>query len=163
MNKEKYAAIFINADEPADVRRMKGYFRRVAYKAKSLGKDVTFRYDWIQIDGTTYKSTELEKIPSEYCPENFRQKATETGVDGALAPPSGDETTKDAMAEPQIDDKYNDPKISLKLTKSGLTFSGPAAFCSNMHHCDFILMTNRTILQSREYSTFMQFTKMSWT
>ena len=74
MHKEKYAKIFINADEPADIRRMKGFLRRVAYKARNLGKDVQFHSDWIQIDGVTYKSTELEKIPREYNPDNTRPK-----------------------------------------------------------------------------------------
>ena len=38
----KYSAVFINPDEPIEVRRIKGVFRRVANKAKADGKSVSY-------------------------------------------------------------------------------------------------------------------------
>ena len=53
----KFATIFINPDEPPEIRRNKGIFRRVSAKARSDGKDVLYRGEWIKIDETTYATS----------------------------------------------------------------------------------------------------------
>ena len=146
--KVKYTTIFVNADEPADIRRTKGFFRRVAYKAKTLGKEVNFRSEWIQIDGITYSASELDKIPVEYTPDPPRPRTTNDGGAAAAPPPlelvpDVNRPKPDDMVEPtvvgkMIKDLCSDPNVNIALTNSGLTFSGPTAFCSNMYPCDFV-------------------------
>ena len=41
LKKAKYSSVFINADEPIEVRRKKGIFRRMAQKAREDGKTAT--------------------------------------------------------------------------------------------------------------------------
>ena len=135
--KEKFANIFINADDPADIRRIKGYFRRVAYKARSLGKEVMFRSEWIQIDGVTYNASDLGKIPPQYNPDPVRLNSTIKKTMGAPktpdepnAEPEKMETATKELPVPvkDVKDLYYDPNVKLKITKSGLTFSGSQVF-----------------------------------
>ena len=153
--KEKFSSIFINADEPADVRRIKGVFRRIAYKARNQGKEVTFRNDWIQIDDITYRADELDKIPPEFKPDITRPK--QLGSDGGAMAKQVQEKNENREQRMESEQacqvktpalqtlqsepakkEYADPNVKLKITKCGLTFSGPTAFCSNMHRCDFV-------------------------
>ena len=63
---EKYSEIFVNADEPADVRRHNGLFRGVAAAAKAEGENV-----WIRIDSNTFGPGDLNKIPPMYITRDF--------------------------------------------------------------------------------------------
>ena len=68
-NIKKYKEVYINPDEPIDIRRNKATFRRVAYKARFDGKSVFFRNTWIQIGNTTYYVSDLDKLPESYQPD----------------------------------------------------------------------------------------------
>ena len=61
-NTVKYVTVFINLDEPIEVRRAKAVFRRIGYQARLDGKNVTIRDEWIDIDGDEYRITDLQKI-----------------------------------------------------------------------------------------------------
>ena len=71
----KFATIFINPDEPPEIRRNKG-FRRVAAKVRLDVKDVLYREEWIKIDETTYAASEITKIPAAYLPEDLNVKSS---------------------------------------------------------------------------------------
>ena len=62
-------SVYINADEPVEVRHLKAIFRRVAYNAKQAGEVVELRHNHITISGITYILEELEKIPSHFRPD----------------------------------------------------------------------------------------------
>ena len=137
--KDKYATIYINAEEPADVRRINVFFRRITYKASIQGKEVPFRRNWIQIDVVTSTSSELDRIPAEYNPDPVRPKKRVEPKDTApVISPVDDKPQDQETRNVLITDLYNDPGVKLKLTPCGLTFSGPTAFCSNMNECDFV-------------------------
>ena len=72
VDKPKYSEVYINADEPTDVRRRKGLYRRIASNARADGETVEMRQDWICIGDIMYYPTDLDKIPSKYMPTNQR-------------------------------------------------------------------------------------------
>ena len=139
-DKPKFSMVFINPDEPIEVRQIKGIFRRVANKAREDGKNVTYRADWIQIDEEIYQASELERIPKKYMTEstmNRRPRPTQEKAPEA----SGREATSEKDQEQDERDvpTYDeDPNVKIKLTKCGLIFSGSTAFVSNMSYSDFI-------------------------
>ena len=123
---EKYASVYINMDEPIEVRRAKAVFRRIGYQARLDGRSVTLKDDLIRIDEDEYRITDLKKIP-----EKYRLN---------LEPPTS------AATDPALQSKKNpnaptpptrQKRIKIKMTKAGLTFSGPSAFLSHMHRCSF--------------------------
>ena len=65
---EKYSEVYINADEPTEIRRRKGLYRRIAAAARSAGETVTMGQDWIKIGDTTYLPNETNRIPSVFLP-----------------------------------------------------------------------------------------------
>ena len=62
----QFSTVFINPDEPFEVRRIKGHFRKIAMKVREDGKTVTYRAGWIQIDDDIYQATEMHRIPKKY-------------------------------------------------------------------------------------------------
>ena len=83
---EKYASVFINMDEPIEVRRAKAIFRRIGYQARQDGRSVLLKDDWIRIDDDEYRITDLEKIPEKYRnnlemnTSNVKIKMTQAGL-----------------------------------------------------------------------------------
>ena len=53
----RFANMYVNPDEPIGQRRIRGLFRKVAYKARADGKDVVIRSEWIKIGEVTYLAT----------------------------------------------------------------------------------------------------------
>ena len=109
-NYKRYSTIFVNADEPMEVRRAKAVFRRVGYLAKQDGKTVQIRDDWIRIDDDQFKMADIDKIPEKY----------RTNLN----------LTSQMPARPSI--------VKIKMTTAGLTFSGPSAYLSHMHRVPFV-------------------------
>ena len=150
MNHERFAQIFVSPDEPIEMRRIRGLFRKVAYRARAAGKEVVVRTEWIKIDDVTYQASEIDRIPSEFKPEILNRQNTkmskdddETVVDTTGARPKvrvRTDVVGDTDTTPQAVPKRMspEPSVKIKLTKSGLTFSGPTAFPSNLHRTDFV-------------------------
>ena len=67
---EKYRMVYVNPDEPLDVRRQKARFRRIAYLARLDGHRVSYRTDSIRIGEVEYKISELSPVPSKYIPRD---------------------------------------------------------------------------------------------
>ena len=111
-NTDKYSTIFVNPDEPVEVRRAKAVFRRVGFQARNDGRSVIIRDDYIKIDEVEYKISDIEQIPEKYRRD--------------IAPPTRSTNAGDGVK-----------RVKIKLTKAGLCFSGPSAFMSHMHRCSF--------------------------
>ena len=81
----------------------------------------------IKIDDEEFKITDLEKVP-----ENYRVNLQPTS-----RPPDAS-----GLASLQKPNMPNPPtrtkRIKIKMTKTGLTFSGPSAYLSHMHRCSFV-------------------------
>ena len=126
----RFADLYINPDEPHEIRRNKGFFRRVAAKARADGKEVTYRGEWIKIEDVTYSASEVSKIPKEYQPEPSIRRTDRPGLTTQSQAGAKDD-------DPATTGLIYGPNVNIKLTKAGLTFSGPTAFVSNMSPCDF--------------------------
>ena len=124
-NHQKFATVFVNLDEPVETRRAKAIFRRVAFLAKQDGKSVLLRDDWIRIEDVEYKIADLEKIPEEY---RSSINAPPNAKDGG--------STSASASTPSIPSRPKEVKI--KMTKTGLTFSGGSAFLSHMYKCPIV-------------------------
>ena len=153
LNNPKYSSVYINPDEPIEVRRIKGMFRRIANRAKMDGKSVSYRADWIKIDEDMYQASEISRIPKEYLLNETREGPRRSPL---LAEASGGlpdlgkdnekvenieatENKEGAVArEVELPDCVLDPNVNIMLTKSGLVFQGETAFISNFSRCDFV-------------------------
>ena len=137
-------------DEPIEQRRVRGLFRRIPARARADGKEVIARSDWIKIGDVTYLPSELDKIPTEYKPESHNR-----GNSVSSKPPLADVSVSDtdpklasgveaaATGGPDeeslpVKKSSPAPNIKIKMTKAGLTFSGPTAFPSNLSRADFV-------------------------
>ena len=157
--------VFINADEPLDIRRGKAILRKVAYNAKNMGKQVLFKHDRVTIDDILCTLDDLHKIPTELRPtlhqdrgrsvsnrkdvmpdSNIQVDPMEEGaVGGATAAPTGKLPDRPKLQSdnqvPTIDQDtikrlrrlFNDSE-KIRVTKSGVLFSGPTAYISNMFY-----------------------------
>ena len=120
---DKYSEVYLNADEPAEIRKRKGLFRRIATAARSAGETVTMGQDWIKIGNTTYLPDQIDQIPSVFLPRDFPLTTIMQDVDmdtqGASAPRS------ELAAPPTL------PKIpeKIRLTKAGIIFSDQRRTC----------------------------------
>ena len=133
---QKYSSVFINADEPIEIRRRKGLFRKIAQKAREDGKSATYRADWIQIDEDVYQASELQKIPRKYMPEDTRRPEARQSLETRRQANKDDNTGAGAATATLL--LSPEPNVKIKMTKSGLTFSGPTAYLSNMSKSDFV-------------------------
>ena len=133
-NMPKYTTVFVNPDEPVEVRRAKAVFRRVGYQARKDGESVLIRDDWMQIGDTKYRISDIDQVPEKYrCDLTLTVTAPRSKDDPEIASTS----TEKSRAEPQ-----RPKKVKIKLTKAGLCFSGPSAFLSHMHRCSFTYRKN---------------------
>ena len=140
---EKYREVYINPDELIEVRRTKATFRKIAYNARQDGKTVTFRSDWIQIDGTTYYVPDIDKIPDTY-KVNMGRPKTDKPPGGAMGG-VGSTPEQDSLL-PQ-EKTRNDPETTtrekpstnerIKLTRAGYTYAGESAYLSHFYNCEF--------------------------
>ena len=81
---ERYSKVYVNPDEPLEIRKQKAKFRRIAYLARLDGEVVSYRADSIRIGETEYKSTEMSSIPSKYIPKD----STVTKSDAPITAPT---------------------------------------------------------------------------
>ena len=143
IDSEKYSSIFINLDEPVEIRRAKAVFRRIGYKAKQDGRNVQIRDDWIMIDDEQYKLADIDRIPDKYRvdvsnPSKAPTLAMDSDPTKRLSEPQGGARPK-VLQEPVTSTRSTSfRREKIKLTKAGLTFSGPTAFLSHLFRCSFV-------------------------
>ena len=66
MGDVNFGQLFINTDEPLEVRKAKCLLRKAAYNAKKMGDSLTFKHDQITINDVIYTTSDTEKIPRKY-------------------------------------------------------------------------------------------------
>ena len=141
---KKFSEVFINPDEPFEVRRNKAAFRQIAFKARQDGKSVEFRDDYIKIDDEMYTVADLDKVPDMYKPTSKHpvphDPAKDEGATGGATPPDSMEMSvpnHPPKEQPQPRRKTH-AREKIKLTRAGYTYSGPSAFLSHMYRCNFV-------------------------
>ena len=132
---EDMKSVYINADEPVEVRRKKAIYRRVAYKAKNAGEMVELRHDHINISGVSYTLDEITKIPAKYLPEKDEGLKQDQAASAPLATEAQEIPTNEAERSQKQRCK---PGLirrgkKMRLVEAGLCFSGPTAYPSNMY------------------------------
>ena len=147
---EGMSDVYVNPDEPVEVRRAKAILRKTAANAKRAGEDVELRYDYVKIGEVTYTLDELHKLPEKYRPVDNRREDREEGLDQACGgvdtamdteiPTTNERRERYAIARRRInpanEQKTPDlilPGERMRITTSGLVFSGPTAFPSNLY------------------------------
>ena len=130
---EKYSDVYLNADEPMELRRLKGLYRRIATAARSAGETVVMGQDWIKIGNTTYLPTEIDQIPTVFMPLDFPVTAVTQAakMDTQEGSTAGRQMTSAGSTSPSIPEK-------IRLTTAGLIFSGPTAYLSNHARAPFV-------------------------
>ena len=182
----RFDSVWINADEPIETRKLKGEFRRIAYRARQEGEIVYFNHQYIKIGDNTYYEQNLNEVPQRFKsqdvphtrnldepfqPRNVQPQATNIDAkakdttkvqaekvaerqDTRPARPDGyarhdAAINLDAPPPPRPHALYpnTDPKVKIRLTKSGLCFSGRSAFLSNQYERYFVYedIDHRTI------------------
>ena len=145
--------VYVNPDEPVEIRRAKAILRKTAGNARRNGEEVELRYDHITIGETTYSLNDLHKLPDKYRPKIEPRNYQEDGLDQACggakaamemeAAPIVDKRERYATARRRINsinpmDKQQKeglirPGERMRITESGLLlFSGPTAYPSNL-------------------------------
>ena len=150
----KYQEIYVNPDEPLEVRRQKARFRRIAYLARQDGLSVSYRADSIRIGDKEYKIPEMSSIPEKYIPKDDPLSTTTRQPDAMDTAPVLDQPPqKPDSAEPQRKENTQDesaqrtpPPGPLDQTTAGRTelrggricFSGATSFLSNFFLICFV-------------------------
>ena len=115
--------IFINADEPLEIRKAKSFLRKAAYHARKQGEVVIFKHNQVSINGTIYTTDNFEEIPAKYlnpdCQQDHETKEQPMEASGGVDTTA----TKEGLIR---------KGERMKITKKGLCFSGPTAYVSNM-------------------------------
>ena len=177
---ESCKTIYLNPDEPIEIRRLKSRFRKIAFFVRANGGNCVFNSEGIKINDVEYPARDLDKIPTEFLPHdlqpNWRNRSLNAAqldeVVGGIAMDTAerpqpqptratqaiDEPTvppllpsnlgpdridlgldpKNSLGLPTLQSLIDNPKIKIRLTKSGLVFSGPTAFISNMATSPFV-------------------------
>ena len=142
VNIDKFKDIYINPDEPFEIRRNKAAFRQIAFKARLDGKTVESSNDYIKLDDEVYTVADLDKVPEKYQPalkpKVPRDITKDPGPDGgpsASSLPDPMETSGLNNWQPK---RKTHAREKIKLTEAGYTYSGPSAFLSHMYRCKFV-------------------------
>ena len=146
VNFPKYPTVYINPDEPIEIRRNKATFRKIAYKARQDWKTVLIRNDWMQIEDDVYYVADLDKVPDQYKPTPpAKPTDDEKSADSDQPIQETDGAVGGALPKTQAKQRSRSKiytRVKIKQTKAGLTFSGPSAFLSHMYNCDFTYDSN---------------------
>ena len=148
---EKYSTVYVNPDEPLDIRRQKARFRRIAFLARRDGHQVSYRADSIRIGDVEYKVSELSKIPKKFIPEEDPlYDKTQDQMDTAPPADRAKETTQDtetvkadnaqekALA-PKDQDVGNLQLMGRTALRGGrICFSGATSYLSNFFLVCFV-------------------------
>ena len=129
----EFKQIFINADESIEVRRAKSFLRKASYNAKRLGDVVIFRHNQVTINGTTYTTQDVNKLPDKYLKVPDTDEADKSDQAIAMDVPTENEASKDGQTPKEGLTRRGE---RMKVTRKGLCFSGPSAYLSNMAYVE---------------------------
>ena len=132
-NVQGFTQIYVNADEPLQVRRAKAILRRAAYIARNEGSDVETRHDRIRINDDIYTVENAYSLPKKYLVTDSTR--------GAEGGQKAQKTPSVAMEAEQTTLKFDQhvkfvilKGENMRLSKKGILFSGPTAFISNLSY-----------------------------
>ena len=179
--------VWINHDEPTEVRRAKGRARHIASFSRRKGTDVQITSRGIVLDDVFYNYENLNKIPSIYIPPTSLQYPIQTSTKGANIGTTNERMPKpltrgnpldQQLPEPTLIDpilstpagkgdrekKMQSPKTPrtkkpqrMRLTRSGLVYSGPSAILSHLYKATFTIddMPYNSVEQKLQYEKAM--------
>ena len=138
--------MYVNADEPVEIRRSKARLRKAAMMARQAGETVESRHDNIMIGETTYTLDDIQKIPSKYLeakPDDEEQGACGGPLQNEIDMEDTEKRDRVAMARRRIKNPKGTGIIRegerMRITPAGLLFSGPTAYPSNMYEIPVIV------------------------
>ena len=128
---EEFKGIFVNADEPIQIRKAKLFLRKAAFQAKKQGENVLFKHNEASINGVRYDTESYDKIPAKYLvnersDEKAREKDQVIDISEEPMEASG------GIKTPDTKEGIIKPGERMKIRSKGLCFSGPSAYISNM-------------------------------
>ena len=65
-NTPGFDGVFINADEPFEVRRAKSFLRKAAYHGRKQGENVLFQHNQLTINDKIFTTENYNKIPAKF-------------------------------------------------------------------------------------------------
>ena len=138
--------VYMNSDEPVEIRRAKAILRKTGANAKHAGEIVEIRYDHLTICDMTYTLDELHKLPDKHQQKDVQDEGLDQACGGmdpdmeTEAPPMNDRRERYATARRRINPQPNYklqglvlPDEHMRVRASGLLFSGPTAYPSNLY------------------------------
>ena len=133
-NTSGYDGVYVNADEPFEVRKAKSFLRKAAYHAKKQGEIVVFKHNQVSINGVEYTTDNYDKIPAKYLDPSgvVDQDEAHKPMEASGGEPLS--TAKDGLVR---------KGERMRVTRKGLCFSGPSCYLSNMAYIP-IKFNNRT-------------------
>ena len=162
----RFGQVWINPDEPIEIRKLKSRFRQIAYKARQDGQEVYFNHQYIKKNDCTYYEDDRSSIPEEY-KAVYRPKPTRNQLPFQFTASAKEvdhkpkDTPEPEMDTPTMIDQETLPKIQhtplfppprdgsvkMRLTKAGWCFSGKTAFVSNHYEREFVFeeVDHRTV------------------
>ena len=150
--------IFINADEPIEIRKAKSFLRKASYNTRKLGETVFFKHNQVTINDTVYTTSDYEKIPAKYLatlndndPMEMGTNDQEPGAVGGKSDTVASDELGAVGGEPipvSKDDLIRKGEC-MKITRKGLCFSGPSAYISNMAFYE-IVFKDRTFKSNEQ-------------
>ena len=68
-----YEQVFMNADEPLEIRKAKSFLRKAAHHARKQGETVLFKHNQVNINDTRFTTDNFEEIPAKYLNPDCQQ------------------------------------------------------------------------------------------
>ena len=69
---ESCKTIYLNPDEPIEIRRLKSRYRKIAFFVRANGGNCVFNTEGIKINDVEYLARDLDKIPAEFLPPDLQ-------------------------------------------------------------------------------------------
>ena len=178
--------IWLNHDEPTEVRRAKGKARFIASYSRKKGSDAQLTQRGIILDSVFYSYDNLNRIPSIYIPpktlnipKHTQDRSTEPmeipapnlvnhdadGLPATATPKQQPPIAREHTSQPNVSATReripSSPKTprtkreqKMRLTNSGLVYSGPTAILSHLYKVKFVV--NNTPYNSVEQRLMSQ-------
>ena len=159
--------IWINHDETTAVRRAKGRARFITSYSRKKGSQVQITPRGIVLDNVFYTYDNLDRIPSIYIPPTSLQLPVHTGATNEKHRPNNTEVVNKAINQDEVpvtprrsqrpidllqpmpiatNVRQSPPKVprtkkpqKMRLTRSGLVYSGPSAIFSHLYKANFTI------------------------
>ena len=156
---DKVKKVWINLDEPEEIRKQRLRMRKLAFEARSKGLEAFYTHSFLRVDGKDYKLSELDRVVlpevpiiAKQVPGQISQMQSKQSTPQANVP-SQQVTEPQPQRPPRLKHKNSpqrDPiplaafanapvgKVKIAKTKAGYIFAGSTAYMSNFFKVDFV-------------------------